>query len=102
MRLGPLFRGTFEVQAGNRPLQGQSKPPVFTGGYDLVFCFELFNENFQVRLLSPSCLPPAVYVVTSQGEAYAQEQIQERSELPGCKVCAEERDEPGLQQASRD
>lgn len=34
MRLGPLFRGTFEVQAGNRPLQGQSKPPVFTGGYD--------------------------------------------------------------------
>ena len=35
MRLGPLFRGTFEVQAGNRPLQGQSKPPVFTGGYDL-------------------------------------------------------------------
>lgn len=35
MRLGPLFRGTFEVQAGNRPLQGQSKPPVFTGGFDL-------------------------------------------------------------------
>ena len=34
MRLGPLFRGTFEVQAGNRPLQGQSKPPVFTGGFD--------------------------------------------------------------------
>ena len=34
MWLGPLFRGTFEVQAGNRPLQGQSKPPVFTGGFD--------------------------------------------------------------------
>ena len=38
MRLGPLFRGTFEVQAGNRPLQGQSKPPVFTGGYDCAMC----------------------------------------------------------------
>ena len=38
MRLGPLFRGTFEVQAGNRPLQGQSKPPVFTGGYDYYRC----------------------------------------------------------------
>lgn len=72
-------------------------PPEF-----LVFCFELFNENFQVRLLSPSSLPPAVYVITSHGEEYAQEQIQERSELPGCKVCAEERDEPGLQQASCD
>ena len=36
MRLGPLFRGTFEVQAGNRPLQGQSKPPVFTGGFDII------------------------------------------------------------------
>ena len=99
MRLGPLFRGTFEVQAGNRPLQGQSKPPVFTGGYD---CFELFYENFQVRLLSSASLPSAVYVITSQGEEHAQEQIQEWSELPGCKVCADERDEPGLQQASRD
>ena len=42
MRLGPLFRGTFEVQAGNRPLQGQSKPPVFTGGYD---CKEISAET---------------------------------------------------------
>ena len=24
---GPYFRRTFEVQAGNSPLQGQSKPP---------------------------------------------------------------------------
>ena len=34
VRLGPLFRRTFEVQAGNSPLQGQNKPPVLTGGYD--------------------------------------------------------------------
>lgn len=45
MRLGPLFRGTFEVQAGNRPLQGQSKPPVFTGGYDS-------HSDFEERILS--------------------------------------------------
>lgn len=31
VRLELLFRGTFEVQAGNRPLQGQSKPSVLTG-----------------------------------------------------------------------
>ena len=53
MRLGPLFRGTFEVQAGNRPLQGQSKPPVFTGGYDrkkfLYFCKNMSKRRKYVK-----------------------------------------------------
>ena len=93
----PLVRQIIIKKLGRSNRIFSVAPPEF-----LVFCFELFNENFQVRLLSPSCLPSAVYVITSQSESYAQEQIQEWSELPGCKVCAEERDEPGLQQASRD
>ena len=92
----PLFRQIIIKKLRWSSRIFSAAPPEF-----LVFCFELFNENFQVRLLSPSCLPSAVYVITSQSEAYAQEQIQEWSELPGCKVCAEERDEPGLQQVFR-
>lgn len=33
---GPYFRRTFEVQAGNSPLQGQSKPPAKL--VVLIFC----------------------------------------------------------------
>lgn len=64
MRLGPLFRGTFEVQAGNRPLQGQSKPPVFTGGYDsnILLSFFSFSVFFftvsDADILVLSCLFP--------------------------------------------
>ena len=66
----PLFRQIIikKLRRSNRIFS--VAPPEF-----LVFCFELFNENFQVRLLSPSCLPSAVYVITSQSEAYAQDQI---------------------------
>ena len=66
----PLFRQIIIKKLRRSSRIFSAAPPEF-----LAFCFELFNENFQVRLLSPSCLPPAVYVITSQGEAYAQDQI---------------------------
>ena len=43
---GPYFRRTFEAQAGNSPLQGQSKPPaklvVLIGGIEDINILSLF------------------------------------------------------------
>lgn len=39
---GPYFRRTFEVQAGNSPLQGQSKPPAKL----VVLILLNFSEDF--------------------------------------------------------
>ena len=77
----PLFRQIIIKKLRRSSRFFSAAPPEF-----LVFCFELFNENFQVRLLSSASLPSAVYVITSQGEEHAQEQIQEWSELPGCRA----------------
>ena len=41
---GPYFRRTFEVQAGNSPLQGQSKPPA-----KLVVLIVPKNRQFRVN-----------------------------------------------------
>lgn len=42
---GPYFRRTFEVQAGNSPLQGQSKPPA-----KLVVLIDLFFLSKHLEL----------------------------------------------------
>ena len=50
---GPYFRRTFEVQAGNSPLQGQSKPPaklvVLIFVCILVFCLSVPDNMSRIR-----------------------------------------------------
>ena len=42
---GPYFRRTFEVQAGNSPLQGQSKPPAKLVVLIAIFCDDITEKK---------------------------------------------------------
>ena len=73
---GPYFRRTFEVQAGNSPLQGQSKPPA---KLVVLICIATSQSPSLLRTLTTAynlgmCLLalPMIYVqsqVESQGSS---------------------------------
>mgnify|MGYP000169975303 CR=1 FL=1 len=57
---GPYFRRTFEVQAGNSPLQGQSKPPAKL----VVLIRIIYSKNLNTPITLPRIVTSVTMIVS--------------------------------------
>ena len=74
---GPYFRRTFEVQAGNSPLQGQSKPPAKLVVLIARHTTKWFSETFLVY--NKSSFAKGMHKGTSEAPVPSESELERRS-----------------------